>query len=116
MMFRVLSLIALTSTLLAAPAGAADLKVISAGAVRGLITQMIEDYSKQTGQKFDFTIGTTGQTRTGNVAAVLLYNNKLECSSCHDVHNTFTVGSVGSGLVKVSSSGSAGLCFACHNK
>src|SRR5215470_6794342 len=46
-----------------APAGAADLKVISAGAVRGLIAQIIDDYSRQTGQKFDFTIGTTGQLR-----------------------------------------------------
>jgi molybdate transport system substrate-binding protein len=55
---------ALLATLLAPPAGAADLKVISAGAVRGLIAQIIDDYSHQTGQKFDFTIGTTGQLRT----------------------------------------------------
>src|SRR5258706_13937904 len=48
----------------ATPAAAADLKVISAGAVRGLIAQIIDDYSHQTGQKFDFTIGTTGQLRT----------------------------------------------------
>ena len=47
----------------AAPARAADLKVISAGAVRGLIAEIIDDYSRQTGQKFDFTIGTTGQLR-----------------------------------------------------
>lgn len=47
----------------AGPARAADLKVISAGAVRGLIAQIIDDYSRQTGQKFDFTIGTTGQLR-----------------------------------------------------
>jgi molybdate transport system substrate-binding protein len=43
---------------------AADLKVTSAGAVRGLIGQIIDDYSGRTGQKFDFTIGTTGQLRT----------------------------------------------------
>jgi molybdate transport system substrate-binding protein len=54
---------ALLATLAAAPAGAADLKVISAGAVRGLISQIIDDYSNRTGQKFDFTIGTTGQLR-----------------------------------------------------
>jgi molybdate transport system substrate-binding protein len=54
---------ALIVTLTAAPATAADLKVISAGAVRGLIAQIIDDYSRQTGQKFDFTIGTTGQLR-----------------------------------------------------
>ena len=58
-MLRVLSLIALAS-LLATPAGAADLKVTSAGAVRGLIAQIIDDYSRQTGQKFEFTVGTTG--------------------------------------------------------
>jgi molybdate transport system substrate-binding protein len=45
------------------PSFAADLKVISAGAVRGLIAQIIDDYSRETGQKFDFTIGTTGQLR-----------------------------------------------------
>jgi molybdate transport system substrate-binding protein len=56
-------IMALLAAPLAAPAGAADLKVISAGAVRGLIAQIIEDYSRQTGQKFDFTIGTTGQLR-----------------------------------------------------
>src|ERR1700758_2404872 len=47
-----------------APAAAAELKVISAGAVRGLIAEIIDDYSHQTGQKFDFTIGTTGQLRS----------------------------------------------------
>jgi len=51
------------TVLFAAPAAAADLKVISAGAVRGLIAEIIDDYSRQTGQKFDFTIGTTGQLR-----------------------------------------------------
>src|SRR5580704_5518513 len=64
MAHRLASFIAVLATLFAAPAGAADLKVISAGAVRGLIAQIIEDYSHQSGQKFDFTIGTTGQLRT----------------------------------------------------
>jgi molybdate transport system substrate-binding protein len=64
MAYRFASFIAVAATLLALPAGAADLKVISAGAVRGLIAQIIEDYSAKTGQKFDFTIGTTGQLRT----------------------------------------------------
>jgi molybdate transport system substrate-binding protein len=57
------SAIAITAALFTAPAGAADLKVISAGAVRSLISGMIADYSKQTGHKFDFTVGTTGQLR-----------------------------------------------------
>jgi molybdate transport system substrate-binding protein len=56
-------LVTLTAAFGATPAAAADLKVISAGAVRGLIAQIIDDYSRQTGQKFDFTIGTTGQLR-----------------------------------------------------
>jgi molybdate transport system substrate-binding protein len=65
---RLASWIAVASTLAAVAslpgaASAGDLKVISAGAVRGLISQIIDDYSRQTGQKFDFTIGTTGQLR-----------------------------------------------------
>jgi molybdate transport system substrate-binding protein len=47
----------------AVPASAADLKVISAGAVRSVIAGMIEDYSRQTGHKFDFTTGPTGLLR-----------------------------------------------------
>src|SRR4051812_18995066 len=63
-MTRILALlIALASGLAAVPGRAADLKVTSAGAVRGLVAGMIEDYKKQTGQTFDFTIGTTGQLR-----------------------------------------------------
>ena len=60
---RLTILVAAAAVLFSAPAHAAELKVISAGAVRGLIAQIIEDYSRQTGQKFDFTIGTTGQLR-----------------------------------------------------
>ncbi len=68
-MRRLVSCIAIVSALAAmsafvpGTASAADLKVIAAGAVRGLIAQIIDDYSRQTGQKFDFTIGTTGQLR-----------------------------------------------------
>jgi molybdate transport system substrate-binding protein len=56
-------LLALAGMLFAAPARAAEIKVTSAGAVRGLMAQIIDDYSRQTGQKFDFTVGTTGQLR-----------------------------------------------------
>ena len=59
------------------------------------------------------TIGSGGQTKTGTIAATMLYNGKLECSSCHDVHNTFTAGS--GNLLKISDAGSA-MCLACHNK
>ena len=47
----------------AAPANAMELKVISAGAVRGVIASMIDDYSKRTGIKFHFTTGPTGLLR-----------------------------------------------------
>jgi molybdate transport system substrate-binding protein len=49
--------------LTAAPAWAAELNVIAACAVRGVLGSMIDDYSQQTGQKFSFTIGPTGQLR-----------------------------------------------------
>ncbi len=61
------------------------------------------------------TIGSGTQTKTGTIASVLLYGGKMECDSCHDVHNTFTVGTAGSGLVKVDQAGSK-VCLACHNK
>lgn len=63
------------------------------------------------------TIGQGGtRTRTGTIAEVMLVGNQLQCASCHDVHNTFTVpGSNGSPLLKVSRAGSA-LCLTCHNR
>lgn len=61
------------------------------------------------------TIGSGTQTKTGTINAVLLYGGKMECGSCHDVHNTFTVGAAGTGLVKVDQAGSK-ICLACHNK
>jgi molybdate transport system substrate-binding protein len=63
-MIRILRFaVSLVVLLSAAPVVAADIKVISAGAVRGLIAQIIADYSAQTGHKFDFKVGTTGQLR-----------------------------------------------------
>jgi molybdate transport system substrate-binding protein len=63
-MIRIVAgLFAIAATLLMAPLHAAELKVVSAGAVRGLIAGMIDEYSRQTGHKFDFTVGTTGQLR-----------------------------------------------------
>src|SRR5215470_19170025 len=58
-----LMLAAIMTSLAAAAASAAELKVISAGALRALIASMIDDYSKQTGHKFDFTTGPTGLLR-----------------------------------------------------
>jgi hypothetical protein len=65
------------------------------------------------------TVGSGAQSKTGTVGATMLFNGKMECSSCHDVHNTFTVpaptGQLTNKLLKVSSNGSA-ICLACHNK
>jgi predicted CXXCH cytochrome family protein len=57
------------------------------------------------------TIGLAGQSQTGALTALLLYNGQLECTSCHDVHNAFTVAE--SGLLKMDR---AHICQACHNK
>jgi molybdate transport system substrate-binding protein len=46
-----------------AGADAAELKVISAGAVRGVIGGMIDDYARQTGHTFDVAVGSTGRLR-----------------------------------------------------
>jgi molybdate transport system substrate-binding protein len=78
---RIRFVLVAAAMMLAGPSEAADLKVISAGAVRGLIAQIIEDYSRQTGQKFDFTIGTTGQLRniiaSGQPADLLIVSTPL---------------------------------------
>lgn len=60
-MFRIGLLLAAMVT--AAPAGAAELNVVAAGAVRGIVGGMIDGYSKETGHKFNFTVGPTGQLR-----------------------------------------------------
>lgn len=62
------------------------------------------------------TIGSGTQTKTGTLAATMLYGNQIQCASCHDVHNAFTVAGInGTPLLKVSKAGSA-LCLTCHNK
>lgn len=45
------------------------------------------------------------------VANVPLYSAKLECASCHDVHNAANIGS----LLRTTNAGSA-LCLKCHTK
>ena len=51
---------------------------------------------------------------TGNIDADMLFgagNDRLECSSCHDVHNGANL----AGLLVKTNNGSA-LCLTCHNK
>lgn len=58
------------------------------------------------------TIGAGSQTRTGTIAAVMLRANKVQCASCHDVHNTFTNGP----NLLVKSNAASALCLTCHVK
>ena len=56
----------------------------------------------------------TGQgtgTTTGTIAVKLLQNGRIECASCHDVHNTPNQ----TYMLKMSNTGSA-LCRTCHLK
>ncbi len=61
------------------------------------------------GGLYDPTTGTSGLG--GTIDADMLISNKLECASCHDVHN-------GSGIAKllVKSNAASALCLTCHNK
>jgi len=63
------------------------------------------------------TIGAGGdKTRTGTVADLMLSGGKVQCTSCHDVHNNFVgPGTNDQPFLKVSKAGSA-ICLTCHNK
>jgi predicted CXXCH cytochrome family protein len=54
---------------------------------------------------------TTSSGLGGTIAANLLYDNKMECASCHDVHNKYNV----THLLRVSNTSSQ-LCLICHTK
>ena len=64
------------------------------------------------------TIGSTN-TESGTIVERMLVGGKVECTTCHDVHNRYTlpngIGSVSNNLVKISLAGSS-LCLTCHNK
>jgi predicted CXXCH cytochrome family protein len=62
------------------------------------------------------TLGSGTKVKSGptvTIASAMLYAGKVECASCHDVHNTFTAAT--GKLVKVSMASSA-LCTTCHTK
>lgn len=50
---------------------------------------------------------------TGSIKADMLFFERMECTSCHDVHNTKAV--PGTKLLVKETAGSA-LCLTCHNK
>ncbi|MEZ5072905.1 MAG: cytochrome c3 family protein [Bacteroidales bacterium] len=47
----------------------------------------------------------------GSIASDLLFNNRMECASCHDVHNRYGVDH----LLRISNTNSE-FCLTCHNK
>ena len=55
--------------------------------------------------------GLTGSS--GTINSDMLFANRMECSSCHDVHNTKAV--PGTKLLVKDTAGSI-LCLTCHNK
>jgi predicted CXXCH cytochrome family protein len=61
------------------------------------------------GQLHDPSTALSGLGST--IAADMLFTNKLECASCHDVHNDGNLTS----MLLISNAGSD-LCMTCHNK
>ncbi|MBK7215379.1 MAG: cytochrome c3 family protein [Bacteroidales bacterium] len=58
-----------------------------------------------------FNPNTTQSGLGGTISATMLIGDKMQCSSCHDVHNSAGI----NGLLLKSNSASA-LCLTCHNK
>ena len=60
---------------------------------------------------------TFGNGATGTVADLLDTGAKVQCSSCHDVHNTQNNGTE-AGLLRIDNTGANGsdLCLSCHAK
>ncbi|MCL5270035.1 MAG: cytochrome c3 family protein [bacterium] len=51
----------------------------------------------------------------GTIQQDLLFDNQLECSSCHDVHNSGPAAAVNDNLLMITQVQSR-LCLTCHNK
>jgi molybdate transport system substrate-binding protein len=47
----------------AGPAAAAEIKVLSAGAVRAIVTELTQAFERETGHKVSLAFGTVGVTR-----------------------------------------------------
>jgi len=61
------------------------------------------------------TIGSGGDSKTDFISEVMLFGankDRVECATCHDVHNKFTNGGK---LLRISN-GSSALCLTCHDK
>ena len=74
-------------------------------------------FNLKSGSLFDpsskvVTVGAGTQSKTGTISAVMLSGGQVQCSSCHDVHNTYTAST--KNLLRIGSGGSA-ICLACHD-
>lgn len=63
----------------------------------------------------------TAMMENGDTVASLLVNDRLECSTCHDVHNKDSVPDThllrkGTKGANVTGAGASDLCFVCHDK
>jgi predicted CXXCH cytochrome family protein len=56
---------------------------------------------------------TTAVGSTSLTVADILYSTKVECASCHDVHNQ---GEVGAASLLVADNDGSALCLSCHDK
>ncbi|MBW2733766.1 MAG: cytochrome C [Deltaproteobacteria bacterium] len=63
------------------------------------------------GELVDPSVAGSSPLGAGTITADLLFADRVECASCHDVHNTANQ----AGLLHVSNAASA-LCLACHIK
>jgi len=63
------------------------------------------------GKLYDPVTAFSGLPSGGTIRKDMLFNDKVECSSCHDVHNSMG----NSRLLKKENTGSA-LCLTCHDK
>jgi predicted CXXCH cytochrome family protein len=54
---------------------------------------------------------TTQSGLGGTIQATMLFSDKMQCASCHDVHNSYGI----NGLLVKTNAGSA-LCLTCHDK
>jgi len=67
------------------------------------------------GLKAITSAATIGTGNTGTIDSKMLFAGKMECASCHDVHNSTAGTAVEAKLLKITTAGSA-LCTTCHIK
>jgi predicted CXXCH cytochrome family protein len=89
---------------------------LGGGAIGGMSANLADDHP--IGFVYDGTLASAKRDMVTPSSAALvstgvpLYEGKLECSTCHDVHN----GAGFTKLLRVDNSAGSGLCMKCHTK